>query len=65
MSVRIHPTAIVEDGAEHFAGAAPLGPEVDEDGDGGVLDFGVEVFGGEIDDGFVCHGGWDVGRNCG
>ena len=40
----------VEDGAEHFAGAAPFGPEVDDDGDGGLEDVGGKGgLGGEDD----------------
>ncbi len=34
---------LVEHGAYHFAGAAPVGPKIHEDGQIGIDDFGLEV----------------------
>lgn len=34
---------LIEDGTDHFAGTAPFRPEVDEDGDGGVDHFSLEI----------------------
>jgi len=39
---------LIDDRADHFAGAAPFGPEIDENGHGGIDDFGVEIGFGEI-----------------
>ena len=40
---------LIDDRPNHFAGSAPFGPEVDEDGHGGVDDFGFEIGFGEIE----------------
>ncbi len=42
-------------------GTAMLGPEIDDDGNGGLLGFGGEVLTGEVDDGGMGHGG----KRCG
>ena len=44
---------LIDDRTNHFAGSAPFGPEVDEDGHGGIDDFGFKVAFGEIEG----HGG--------
>ena len=44
---------LVDDGPDHFAWAAPFGPEIDEDGHGRVDDFGIEIVFSEIEG----HGG--------
>ncbi len=40
---------LIDDGSDHFAGAAPFGPEVDEDRHVGVNDFGLEIGFGEFE----------------
>ena len=44
---------LIDDRSDHFAGSAPFGPEIDEDGYGGVDDFGIEICFGKIEG----HGG--------
>ncbi len=44
---------LIDDGSDHFAGAAPFGPEIDENGHGGIDDFGIEIGFSEIEG----HGG--------
>lgn len=39
---------LIDDRPDHFAGSAPFGPEIDEDGNGGVDDFGFEIGFSEI-----------------
>ena len=45
----------VEHRGDHFAGATPLCPEIDENRDFGLFDFSGEVVFGEINDGCVSH----------
>src|SRR5260221_10087274 len=45
----------VEDGSDHFAGAAPFSPEINQDWAGGFQDFLLKVIGGEGDDIGGCH----------
>lgn len=40
---------LVNDRSDHFAGPAPFSPEIDEDGDGGIDDFGFEICFSEIE----------------
>ena len=37
----------VEEGGDHFAGAAPFGPEIDDDEFVGLEDFGLEIGAGD------------------
>src|SRR5690606_6221104 len=45
----------VEHGREHLAGAAMLGPEVNDYGDRSLLGFGGKIVAGKMNDGFVGH----------
>ena len=49
---------LIDDGADHFAGATPFGPEIDQNGDIGIEDFGLEIAVVECE----CHGGSLLGN---
>jgi len=44
---------LIDDRSDHFAGSTPFRPEIDEDGHGGVDDFGFEICFSEVQG----HGG--------